>query len=74
MTIKQKNTCLTNFRILLILVMSVNGEIHNAYNLHIIKSTITIVSGGNFTKETNNFQSIEQRNNSSAEETLKTAY
>ena len=56
------------------IVMYVNGEIHNAYNLHIIKSTITIVSGGNFTKETNNFQSIEQRNNSSAEETLKTAY
>ena len=54
--------------------MSMNGEIHNAYNLHIIKSTITIVSGGNFTKETNNFESIEQRSNSSAEETLKTAY
>ena len=54
--------------------MPVNGEIHNAYNLCIIKNTVTIVPRGNFTKETNNFWSIEQRNNSSAEETLKTAY
>ena len=29
---------------------------------------------GNFAKETNNFYSIEQRNNRSAEETLKAAY
>ena len=35
--------------------MSVNGKIHNAYNLHIIKITVTIVPRGNFTKETNNF-------------------
>ena len=54
--------------------MSVNGEIHNAYNLYIITNTVTIVPRGNFTKERNNFQSIEQRNNSSTEETLKTAY
>ena len=33
-----------------------------------------IVSMGNFTKKTNNFKSIEQRNNSSTEEALKTAY
>ena len=35
--------------------MSVNGKIHNAYNLHIIEITVTIVPRGNFTKETNNF-------------------
>ena len=35
--------------------MSVNGEIHNAYNLYIIKNADTIVPWGNFTKETNNF-------------------
>ena len=35
--------------------MSVNGEIHNAYNLYINKNTITIAPRGNFTKETNNF-------------------
>ena len=35
--------------------MSVNGEIHNAYNLSINKSSITIAPRGNFTKETNNF-------------------
>ena len=36
--------------------MSVNGEIHNAYNLYIIiKNTVTTVPWGNFTKETNNF-------------------
>ena len=32
--------------------MSVNGETHNGYNLHIIyiiKDTITIAPGGNFT-------------------------
>ena len=34
--------------------MSVNGEIHNAYNLYINKNTITIAPRGNFTKETNN--------------------
>ena len=32
--------------------MSGNGEIHNAYNLYIVKSTI--VPRGNFKKETNN--------------------
>ena len=52
--------------------MFVNGEIGNAYNLYIIKITITIEPRGNFTKETNNFYSIKQRNNSSAKETLKT--
>ena len=36
-------------------VMSVNGEIHNAYNLYIIKNTVIIVPRGNFTKEKNNF-------------------
>ena len=51
--------------------MSLNGEIHNVYNLYVIKNTVTIVAGGNFTKETNNLESIEQRNNSSAEETYK---
>ena len=35
--------------------MFVNGEIHNAYNLHIIKNTVTTVPGGNFAKETNKF-------------------
>ena len=35
--------------------MSVNGEIHNAYNLCINESSITIAPRGNFTKETNNF-------------------
>ena len=35
--------------------MSVNGEIHNAYNLYINKNTITIAPRGKFTKETNNF-------------------
>ena len=51
--------------------MSMNSEIHNAYNLYIIESTDTIVPRGNFTKE---IKSIEQRNNSSAEETLQTTY
>ena len=37
------------------LVMSVNGETHNAYNFYIIKNTVTIVPEGNFVKETNNF-------------------
>ena len=55
-----------------ILVMSVNAEIHNAYNLHINKNAITIAPRWNFTKETNNFEYTEQRNNSSAEKTLKT--
>ena len=45
--------------------MSVNGQIHNAYNLYIIKKTVTIVPRGNFTKE---------KTNSSAEKPLKTAY
>ena len=27
--------------------MSVNGEIYNAYNLHIIKNTVTIAPRGN---------------------------
>ena len=35
--------------------MSVNGEIHNASNLYIIKNALTIVPRGNFTKETNDF-------------------
>ena len=50
-----------NFCILLILVKSANGEIHNAYNLSIIKNTVTIVPRGNF-------------NNNSVAEILKTAY
>ena len=54
--------------------MSVNGEIHNVYNLYIIQNTVAIVPSGNFAKETNNFKSLEQRNYSSAEETLKIAY
>ena len=54
--------------------MSVNDEIHNAYNLHIKKNTITIAPMGNFTKETNNLWSREQRNNESAEKTLKATY
>ena len=29
--------------------MSVNGEIYNAYNLYVIKNTVTIVPRGNFT-------------------------
>ena len=51
--------------------MPVNSEIHNAYNLYIIGNIDTIVPRGNFTKEIDNFQSLEQRSNSSAEETLK---
>ena len=35
--------------------MSVNGEIHCAYNLCIIKSTVAKVPRGNFTKEATNF-------------------
>ena len=35
-----------------------NGKIHNAYNLYIIKNTVTVLPRGNFTKETNNY--IEQ--------------
>ena len=35
--------------------MSVNGEIHNAYNLYIIKNTVTMVPRRNFKKETNSF-------------------
>ena len=31
--------------------MSVNGEIHNAYNLYINKNTITMAPRENFTKE-----------------------
>lgn len=48
--------------------MSVNGEIHNAYNLNNTKNIVTIVTMGKFT------ESIEQRENRSAEETLKAAY
>ena len=33
--------------------MSANGEIHEAYNLYIIKNTVTILPSGNFTKEIN---------------------
>ena len=33
--------------------MSVNGEIHNAYNLYIIKNTVTIVPRGNLQKKHN---------------------
>ena len=51
--------------------MSVNGELHNVHNLYNIRNTVTIVPKRNFTKEINNFKSIEHRNNSSAEETLK---
>ena len=54
--------------------MSVNGKIHNAYNLHINKNTITVAPRKTFIKETNNFKPTEQRNNSSAEKTLQTAY
>ena len=35
--------------------MSVNGEIYNAYNLYVIKNTVTIVPRGNFTKGTYDF-------------------
>ena len=49
-------------------------EIHNAYNLYIITYTVTVVPRGNFTKERKKFESKKQRNNSSTEETLKTAY
>ena len=51
---KKHNVCLTNFHILLI-VMSINGEIHNAWNLYIKKNTITIAPRGSSAKETNNF-------------------
>ena len=40
---KKHKVCFTNFRILLILVMSVNGEIHNVYILYVIKNAFTIV-------------------------------
>ena len=35
--------------------IQMTSEIHNAYNLHIIGNTDTIVPRGNFTKEINNF-------------------
>ena len=35
--------------------MSVNSKIHNAYNLYIIKNSVTIVPRGNFTRETKIF-------------------
>ena len=54
--------------------MSVNDEIHNVCNLYNITNIVTIVPRGNFKKETDNSKSIEQRNNSLAEETLKTLY
>ena len=38
---------------------------------YITESTVIIIPRGSFTKEINSFLSIEQRNNSSAEETLK---
>ena len=44
-----------------------NGEMRNAYNLHNIATIATIVTRGNFTKETGDYQSIEQRKNSSVE-------
>ena len=34
--------------------MSVNGEMHNAYNLGNITNTLTIVPGENVAKATNN--------------------
>ena len=39
--------------------------------LYITENTVIIIPRGSFTKEINSFQSIEQRNNSSNEETLK---
>ena len=46
--------------------MPVNSETCNADNLHNTKNTAAIVPRGNYTKETNNFYSIEKRNNSFA--------
>ena len=54
--------------------MSLNGEVLNSYNFYIVKIAVIIVPWGNITKETKIFQSIGQRNHSSAEETLKTVY
>ena len=51
--------------------MSVNGKNRNLYNLYSITSNIRAVLRANITRETNNFLSIKQRKNSSAEETLK---
>ena len=50
-----------------------NGEIQNACNLY-ITHIVTIVPRQSFAKETNDSESIEQRKNSSAEETSKTVY
>ena len=50
-----------------------NGEIQNAYNLY-ITNIVTIVPRQSFAKETNDSESIEQKENSSAEETSKTVY
>ena len=49
-----------------------NGEIHNAYNFY-ITNIATIVTRGNFKKQTSNYQSIEQRKDAVGK-TLKTAY
>ena len=46
---KKHKVCLTNFRILLIL--SHVSQIHNAYNLYVIKNNVTIVPRGNFAKK-----------------------
>ena len=51
--------------------MSVNGKNSNLYNLYSITNNIRAVLRANITRETNNFLSIKQRKNSSAEETLK---
>lgn len=49
---KQHKVSLMNFRIVLIFV---NGEIHNAYDFYNIKYTVTTVLRGNVRKETNTF-------------------
>ena len=53
--IKQKTQSLFDQFLYFFLVMSVNGEIQNAYKLYINKNTFTVAPSGNFTKETNNF-------------------
>ena len=47
---KQHKVSLTNFRIVLIFV---NGEIHNAYDFYNIKHTVTTVLRGNLRNKTN---------------------
>ena len=49
---KQHKVSLTNFRIVLIFV---NGEIHNAYDFYNIKHTVTTVLRGNLRNKTNTF-------------------